>query len=69
MKVNLEFNLPDEKYDYLLCVNAKEMHEALVNIVGHVRSVRKGYIAHSDSFEAIEAIADLIPHKALDDIQ
>jgi len=68
MKITIEFNLPDEKSDYAICNNAQEYYESLNSIYNHIRSVRKGHISYSDVFDLAEAIAELIPYKALDDV-
>jgi hypothetical protein len=41
MKANLEFNLPEDEFDYRLCNQASNMWSALIDIKDYLRSELK----------------------------
>lgn len=70
MKATLEFNLPEERYEHVLAINAGALLSALSEIRQAIRSILK-YEEHvSDETRAkLDELRNLIPFELLDLIE
>ena len=58
MKVTIEFNLPDDEYEYRNSVKANEMYNALWDIKQQLRSALKYGELKESEYETIESMQD-----------
>lgn len=58
--ISYQFELPDDEESYRIFLHAEEMHEAINNIRGYLRSIRK-YSDKDPTFDEIdEKICELL---------
>jgi hypothetical protein len=60
MKATLEFNLPDDEYEFSLATNAREMWSALTDIQQDVRAIYKWENLDEREFAIVERIYSMI---------
>jgi hypothetical protein len=58
MKVTIEFNLPDDEYEYRNSVKANEMYNALWDIKNNLRNKLKYGDLSESEYKTIESIQD-----------
>jgi hypothetical protein len=58
MKVTIEFNLPDDEYEYRNSVKANEMYNALWDIKQELRKALKYGELKESEYETIESMQD-----------
>jgi hypothetical protein len=58
MKVTIEFNLPDDEYEYRNSVKANEMYNALWDIKQELRSALKYGELKGSEYKTIESMQD-----------
>lgn len=60
MRATLEFNLPDDEYEFSLAINAREMWYALTDIQQDVRAIYKWENLDEREFAIVERIYSMI---------
>jgi len=66
MKARLEFDLPEEQFDFELCRKAGELHSNLWDLAQQVRTWRKHRHRFKDTEELLDALwEDCIDHDLL----
>ena len=65
MKATLEFNLPEEKHEHELAINAATMYCAICDLDNHLRNL----IKHGDDSEDAKRLAEEIRRDYLSDIK
>ncbi len=58
MKVTIEFNLPDDEYEYRNSVKANEMYNALWDIKQELRNALKYGELNDSEYKAVESMQD-----------
>ena len=58
MKVTIEFNLPDDEYEYRNSVKANEMYNALWDIKQELRKALKYGELNESEYKTIESMQD-----------
>lgn len=64
MKARLEFDLPDEQFDFKLCCKAGDLHSNLWDLAQQIRTWRKHGHRFTDADELLDALwNDCIDHE------
>ena len=61
MKAVLEFNLPEDEYDFKLALNGSNFYSALFDIYNECRSYLKHSATSEEGIRVVGNIIDLVP--------